>query len=217
MTSSPARRPAWVVPSLLVAVFTVVYLVLRVVLGDDTGPSAFPTQHVPEPTTSALSSKETPQTDELGLTGDGIGPHRLGDDAPAVLEALTDVLGPPTEDASEECAPGLQTRWVRWADLSIRLHSGQFVAYIEGIYYPPGPPPLAIPTAKGLAPGDPATRLFELYDPASLRQVPAPAPSEQEVTQFEIIAEGARPLVVIVEGTAETGTVVAISAGSFCS
>lgn len=106
MTSSPTSRPAWVIPSLLVAVFTVVYLVLRVVLGDDTGQSAFPTQQVPEPSTSALSSKATPQTDELGLTGDGIGPHRLGDDAPAVLEALTDVLGPPTEDASEECAPG---------------------------------------------------------------------------------------------------------------
>lgn len=98
MTSSPTSRPAWVIPSLLVAVFTVVYLVLRVVLGDDTGQSAFPTQQVPEPSTSALSSKATPQTDELGLTGDGIGPHRLGDDAPAVLEALTDVLGPPTED-----------------------------------------------------------------------------------------------------------------------
>ena len=34
--------------------------------------------------------------------------------------------------------------------------------------------------------------------------------------QFEIAADGAQPLVVVVEGTADTGTVVAISAGSFC-
>jgi hypothetical protein len=214
MTSSRDGRPAWVVPSLLVAAFTVVYFVVRVI--GDSGQPAFPTQQVSEPSTSALSSKATPQTDELGLTGDGIGPHRLGDDAPAVLEALTDVLGPPTEDALEECAPGLQTRWVRWADLSIRLHSGQFVAYIEGIYYPPGPPPLAIPTAEGLAPGDPVARLFELYHRASIREVPAPEPSDQDVVQFEITAYGAQPLVVVVEGGADTGTVVAISAGSFC-
>jgi hypothetical protein len=215
MTSPRTNRPGWVVPSLLVAAFTVVCLIGRV-LGDDTGQPAFPTQQVPEPSMSASSSQETQQTNELVLTADGIGPHRLGDAAPAVLEALTDVLGPPTEDASEECAPGLLTRWVRWADLSIRLHDGQFVAYIEGIYYPPGPPPLGLPTAEGLAPGDQASRLFELYDSASIMQVPAPEQSRQDVVQFEITADGAQPFVVVVEGTAEAGTVVAISAGSFC-
>jgi hypothetical protein len=129
---------------------------------------------------------------------------------------MTDVLGPPVEDAMEECGPSEETRWVRWADLSIRLHAGRFVAYIEGIYYPPGPPPLAIPTPEGLVAGDPAARLFELYDGAGLREVPPPQPSEEEeVTQFEITDDGPQPLVIVVEGAPETGQIVAISAGRF--
>jgi hypothetical protein len=100
--------------------------------------------------------------------------------------------------------------------MSIRLHSGRFAAYVEGIYYPPGPPPLAVPTAAGLALGDPATRLFDLYDRASLRQVHPPEPSGQQVAQFEIADDGTQPLIVVIEGPQQTGRIVAISAGSFC-
>jgi hypothetical protein len=73
----------------------------------------------------------------------------------------------------------------------------------------------ARPTAEGLAAGDPASRLFELYDRTSLTEVPASAPSEQDVTQYEI-TNGSQPLVVVVEGSPESGRVAAISAGSLC-
>lgn len=213
--SPTATRPAWVLPSLLVATFAVIYIVVRL-LGADSERSSFPTQSVPAPTASAVSG--TPIRPEYGLvlTATGVGPHRFGDAEGPVVEALTAVLGIPTEDAPDECTSGQPARWVRWADLSIRLQAGRFVAYIEGIHYPPGPAPLAIPTAEGLAAGDPAARLFELYDSASLRQVPPPGPSEQEVAQFEIINDGTQPLVVVIEGGPQTGKVVAISAGGLC-
>jgi hypothetical protein len=215
MTTSTTMRPALVVPTLLVATFAVVVLIVRVV-SQEGEQTAFPTQPVPEPSASATSDTQTEPDHGLVLTATGLGPHRFGDDATTVLEAVTEVLGPPTEDTTEECGPGEVTRWVRWADLSIRLHDGQFIAYIEGVHYPPGPPPLAIPTDDGLAAGDPAVRLFELYGDASLREVPAPGPAEQEAMQFEIVDDGSPPLVVIVEGTPEDGQVVAISAGSLC-
>ena len=148
------------------------------------------------------------------LTPTGLGPHVFGDAEATVVDALTALLGTPTADEPEECA-GQPARWVRWADLGIRLASGRFVGFIEGIHYPPGPPPLAIPTAEGLAPGDPASRLFDLYDRALLNEVPAPGPAEQEVTQFEI-TDGSQPLVVVVEGPLESGRIAAISAGSLC-
>jgi hypothetical protein len=215
MTPPTTMRPAWVVPTILVALFAVAVFFVRVV-GQDVAQTAFPTQRVPEPSASAPVTAQGRPDHGLALSATGVGPHRFGDPGAAVLEAMTEVLGPPTDDSLEECGPGQQTRWVRWADLSIRLHDDQFVAFIEGIHYPPGPPPLGIPTAEGLVPGDPAARLLELYDRASLTQVPAPGPAEQDAIQFEITDDGTQPLVVVVEGGAETGQVVAISAGSFC-
>ena len=212
--STGAGRPAWVIPTLLVAAFAVVYLIVKVA-GQDGGQPPFAAQPVPAPTASPMAGASTRTNYGLALTATGLGPHRFGDAEGTVVEALTTVLGTPTEDAPEECAAGQPARWVRWADLGIRLDSGRFVAFVEGIHYPPGPPPLAIPTTEGLAPGDPASQLFELYDRAFLNKVPAPGPSEQEVTQFEI-TDGSQPLTVIVEGTPESGRVAAISAGSFC-
>jgi hypothetical protein len=213
MMSTAARRPAWVAPTVLVAVFAVVYPAVRVAVQDSEQPP-FPTQRVPAPSTSPTSTPIRAD-DGLELTASGLGPHHFGDAEGTVVEALTAVLGTPTEDAPEECAAGQPARWVRWADLSIRIDSGRFVAYVEGIHYPPGPPPLAISTREGLVPGDPATRLFELYDRATLNEVPAPGPSEQEATLYEI-TNGSQPLVVVVEGTPESGRVAAISAGRFC-
>jgi hypothetical protein len=215
MTPPTPMRPAWVVPTILVALFAVAVFVVRVV-GQDVEQTAFPTRRVPEPSASAPATTESRPDYGLALSAAGVGPHRFGDPDAAVLEAMTDVLGPPTEDALEECGPGQQTRWVRWADLSIRLDDGQFVAFIEGIHYPPGPAPLGIPTTEGLVAGDPAARLFELYDRDSLTQVPAPGSAEQDAIQFEIADYGTQPLVVVVEGGAETGQVVAISAGTLC-
>ena len=208
-------RPAWVVPTILVGLFAIGVFLVRVA-GQDVEHTAFPTQGVPEPSASVPATTPGRTDHGLALSATGVGPHRFGDPDAAVLAAMSEVLGPPTDDAIEECGPDQQTRWVRWADLSIRLHDGQFVAFIEGIYYPPGPPPLGIPTAEGLVAGDPAARLFELYDRDSLTQVPAPGPAEQDAVQFEIADDGTQPLVVVVEGGAETGQVVAISAGSFC-
>jgi hypothetical protein len=213
MMSTRSGRPAWVVPTLLVAAFAVAYLIVR--MADiDRGQLPFATQRVPAPTASPAA--ETPVRTDYGLTltATGLGPHRFGDGDEAVVDALTALLGTPTADEPEECA-GASARWVRWADLSIRLASGRFVAFIDGIHYPPGPPPLAIPTAEGLAPGDPASRLFDLYDRASLNEIPAPGPSEQEVTQFEI-TDGSQPLVVVVEGPLDSGIIAAILAGSLC-
>ena len=211
--STSTRRPAWVVPTLLVAVLVVVYLIVRVA-GMDRGQPPFATQRVPPP--AASTAAETPIRPDHGLTlmPTGLGPHVFGDAEDTVVDALTALLGIPTADEPEECA-GQPARWVRWADLGIRLTSGRFVGFIEGIHYPPGPPPLGIPTAEGLAAGDPASRLFDLYDRAFLNEVPAPGPSEQEVTQFEI-TDGSQPLVVIVEGPLESGRIAAISAGSLC-
>jgi hypothetical protein len=211
--STSTRRPAWVVPTLLVAVLAVVYLIVQVA-DMDRGQPPFATQRVPPP--AASTAAETPIRPDHGLTlmPTGLGPHVFGDAEDTVVDALTALLGIPTADEPEECA-GQPARWVRWADLGIRLTSGRFVAFIEGIHYPPGPPPLGIPTAEGLAAGDPASRLFDLYDRAFLNEVPAPGPSEQEVTQFEI-TDGSQPLVVIVEGPLESGRIAAISAGSLC-
>jgi hypothetical protein len=157
------------------------------------------------------------QATGLVLAPDGVGPHRLGDPEADVLDGLSEALGPPTEDALEECGSGPPTRWVRWADFSIRLDSGRFVAFIEGIYYPPGPPPLAIPTVEGLVPGDPAARLFELYAAEELSEVPAPGPADGDVAQYEVDpGDGGSALVVVIDGPPETGRVIAISAGSFC-
>jgi hypothetical protein len=199
--------------TLLVAVFAVVYLIVRVA-EMDRGQPPFATQRVLAP--AASTAAETPIRPENGLTlsATGLGPHRFGAAEDTVVDALTALLGTPTADEPEECA-GQPARWVRWADLGLRLASGRFVGFIEGIHYPPGPPPLAIPTSEGLAPGDPASRLFDLYDRASLNEVPAPGPSEQEVTQFEI-TDGSQPLVVVVEGPLESGRIAAISAGSLC-
>ena len=82
------------------------------------------------------------------LTPTGLGPHVFGDAEATVVDALTALLGTPTADEPEECA-GQPARWVRWADLGIRLASGRFVGFIEGIHYPPGPPPLAIRLRRG--------------------------------------------------------------------
>jgi hypothetical protein len=211
--STRSGRPAWVVPTLLVAVFAAVYLIVRVA-DMDRGQPPFATRPVPAPTSSPAA--ETPVRPDYGLTltPTGLRPHLFGAAEGTVVEELTALLGTPTADETEECA-GRPARWVRWADLGIRLASGRFVGFIEGIHYPPGPPPLAIPTAEGLAPGDPANRLFDLYDRALLTEDPAPGASEQEVTQFEI-TDGSQPLVVVVEGPLESGRVVAISAGSLC-
>jgi hypothetical protein len=211
--STPAGRPAWVVPTLLVAVFAVIYLIVRVA-DMDRGQLPFATQRVPAPTASTAAQAPARPEHGLTLTPTGLGPHRFGDADATVLDALTALLGTPTADETEECA-GRPARWVRWADLGIRLASGRFVGFIEGIHYPPGPPPLAIPTAEGLAPGDPASRLFQLYDRSLLNEVPAPDQSEQEVTQFEI-TDGSQPLLVVVEGPVDSGQVAAISAGSLC-
>ncbi len=211
--STARGRPAWVVPTLLVAVTAVVYVIVRVA-DMDRGQPPFATQRVPAP--AASTAAETPIRPDNGLTlsATGLGPHRFGDAEDTVVDVLTALLGTPTADEPEECASE-PARWVRWADLGIRLASGRFVGFIEGIHYPAGPPPLGIPTAEGLAAGDPASRLFELYDRASLTEVPASAPSEQDVTQYEI-TNGSQPLVVVVEGSPESGRVAAISAGSLC-
>ena len=124
--STAARRPAWVVPTLLVALFAVVYLFVQVATGDREQPS-FPTRPVAAPTASATSGTPIRPDYGLALTATGLGPHRFGDPEATVVEALIAVLGTPTEDAPEEFAAGQPARWVRWADLSIRLDSGRFV------------------------------------------------------------------------------------------
>ena len=211
--STSAGRQAWVVPTLLVAVFAMVYLIVRVA-DMDRGQLPFATQRVPAPTAATAADTQIPTDYGLTLSATGLGPHRFGDTEATVVDPLTALLGTPTADEPEECA-GQPARWVRWADLGIRLAAGRFVGFIEGVHHPPGPPPLAIPTAEGLAQGDPASRLFELYKRAALNEVPAPGPSKQEVTQFEI-TDGSQPLVVVVEGPLDSGRIAAISAGSLC-
>ena len=213
--SPSSTRPAWVLPTLVVAVFAVAYFTVRLVILDSEQP-AFPTEEVAAPSTAASSDILTPPPHGLTLTATGLGPHRFGNAEASVVDALTAVLGTPTEDMEEECPGARQARLIRWADLSVRFDSGEFVAYVEGVYYPPGPPPLAIPTAEGLAPGDRATRLFELYDSAALTEATPPAESDQEITQFEITGGEPQPHVVVIEGPLESGRVVAISAGSLC-
>jgi hypothetical protein len=213
--SHSSQRPAWAVPTLVVAVIAVAYFAVRLAMLDSEQP-AFPTEPVAAPSTAPGSDIPTPADHRLTLSATGLGQHRFGDAEAPVVDALTAVLGTPTEDAEEECAGADQARLIRWADLTVRFDSGEFVAYVEGIYYPPGPPPLAIPTAEGLAPGDRATRLFELYDRALLTEVTPPAQSDQEITQFEITGDGPRPHVVVIQGPLESGRVVAISAGSLC-
>lgn len=80
-------RPAWVVPTLAVAVFAVVVFIVRVVGQEDEQP-AFPTHRVPQPTASATDDIPSRPDQGLALTPTGLGPHRFGDAGPDILRAL---------------------------------------------------------------------------------------------------------------------------------
>jgi hypothetical protein len=124
MTSPTAARPAWVVRTLVVAIFAVAVFAVRA-FGQVRGQPPFPTQPVPLPTASAATEAPARVDYGLTLTATGVGPHQFGTAGNAVLESLIQTLGPPTEDAPEECDSGQEPRLVRWADLSIRIESGQ--------------------------------------------------------------------------------------------
>jgi hypothetical protein len=138
---------------------------------------------------------------------------RFGEAAPAVLGRLRDLLGIPTEDEAIPC-DGAQRRWVRWADLSIVLERGRFVAWTSGIHFPPGPQPLDLATPEGLAAGDAVSVLGEAYG-GTVTLTREPGRYEGEQWEFRAVTPSG-PISGVIEGDRAAGRVVAVSAGAQC-
>jgi hypothetical protein len=87
----------------------------------------------------------------LVLAPDGLGPVTFGEAEADVMATLTELLGDPVEDSTEDCgAEGGTVRWVRWANLTIAMQGGSFSGFISGIYFPPDSPEMPIRTADGV-------------------------------------------------------------------
>jgi hypothetical protein len=147
----------------------------------------------------------------LGLVG-------FGQPAQTVVATLTSRLGPAEEDAVQPCDndPAVLSRWVRWADLSIRLDAHGFAGYIEGVHFPPGRAAVDLATAQGLSPGDSAERLRQLYR-GSLRLRTQPGRAGRPSTEvFTISGRQGGVLSGVIEQQGKSATVASIFAGEIC-
>lgn len=114
---------------------------------------------------------ETAVPGNIQLEADGLNLVHFGQPPGDVIAALSERLGVPEEDDSQPCQSdtGARSHWVRWADLSLRFSTTEFVAYIEGVHFPPGSPALDLGTSKSLSPGDSVERLHEIYGDVPVR------------------------------------------------
>lgn len=154
--------------------------------------------------------------DHLHLRGDGLDMIGFGASEHDVVATLTDVLGPPDEEADEPCEgrPQRLSHWVRWADLSVRTETGTFVGYVEGVHFPPGRTAFDLGTPSGLTPGDPFARAEELYGELELQ----PDPEGQGGAQIFSVEDpaGTSSISGVVESAGDDQTVAAMFAGDLC-
>jgi hypothetical protein len=217
----PKRAPRWVwaLPALVSGLVTgVVVLALDFATGGDG--SEFPRVRIASPDTSIASSAvPTTARPALTLAPDGLGLVGFGQPAQAVVATLTSRLGPAEEDADQPCEndPAVHSRWVRWADLSIRLDAHGFAGYIEGVHFPPGRAALDFATAQGLSPGDSAARLRQLYG-GSVQVRTEPGRAGRPTTEIFTITgqRGGGVLSGVIEKQGKSATVFASFAGELC-
>ena len=214
-----ALRWAWVWPA-LVSAFATGLLVLALDFATGGDGSEFPRARIASPNTSVASSATATTTQPaLTLAPDGLGLVGFGQPARTVVATLTSRLGPAEEDADQPCVndPAAHSRWVRWADLSIRLDANGFAGYIEGVHFPPGRQALDFATARGLSPGDSADRLRQLYR-GSVRMRPEPRTPGRPATKLFTIGDPRDGGVLsgVVEQQGKSAVVTSIFAGRLC-
>jgi hypothetical protein len=206
-------------PALLSGLVTIgLVLALGVATGDESG---LPRQRIGSPAAADATSAvpATTAQQDLTLAADGLGSIDFGQPALTVVATLTTRVGPPDEDGVQPCENDatVTSRWVRWADLSIRLDADGFAAYIEGIHFPPGREALDFATARGLSPGDTAVRLHQLYRAAVRTRTEAGTAGRPAADIFTIAGrQGDDVLSAVVEHQDGAATVVAIFAGELC-
>lgn len=199
-------------------------VVLALDLHRETGQEAFPRHRVPAPTASstdgATPSQPTTVRPPLVLEAGGLSVVGFGQSARVALNILTDRLGAPDESAPGRCrqvGTG-PSRWVRWADLTVRLESDRFVGYIEGTHFPPGGPPWGFATGEGLAPGDSATSLKRDYGRAVEIGPRHRQPGRTAVRLFTVTTgEPPGGLSGAIERDGGSAIVTSIFAGDLCS
>jgi hypothetical protein len=214
-----ASRWVWALPALVSGLVTgVLVLVLDFATGGEG--SEFPRVRIASPSTSVASSAApTTARPALTLASDGLWLVGFGQPAQAVVATMTSRLGPAEEDADQPCEndPAGHSRWVRWADLSIRLDAHGFAGYIEGVHFPPGRAAFDFATARGLSPGDSAARLRQLYG-GSVRVRTEAGRAGRPATEIFTIS-GQRDggvLSGVIEKQGNSATVTAIFAGELC-
>lgn len=178
-------------------------------------PGSFPTTEATLPTPFVLPTATPRPSLPLVLEPDGLGPISFGTDEATAVDELSGLLGEPRSDERWQCAdPPGEVRLVDWADLAVFFLDGTFRGYIVGVYYPTeAGPPLGLETAEGLAAGASVEELEAIYgDRATLTEPEGPV--EGEVLDLAI--DGEDGVGGLVEGSAESGRVIAINAGTAC-
>jgi hypothetical protein len=155
---------------------------------------------------------------DITLEADGLGLVDFGQPADTVVATLIDRLGTPDENADQPCEhdPAAHSRWVRWADLSLRFGADGFAAYIEGIHFPPGRQALDFATTGGLSPGDSAERLHQIYGEQVSMRTESPTPGRPATAIFTISRRQDHRVISGVIEPAKSGDVVSIFAGELC-
>jgi hypothetical protein len=218
-----SRGPVWLLPAAGAAGLTlVVVLVLRLVVGNDADSLSRRRVDLPAGTSSRLtgsggSTGATTPDPGVTLAADGLGLVRFGQPADTVVPLLTRALGTPDEDGDQPCQgdPAVVSRWVRWADLSIRLTTAGFAGYIDGVHVPPGRAPFRFATARGLALGDPVDALHQAYGDTVPLRAATPGPGQPPAAVFRVTGRDGT-LSGVVEGTGGSATVVSVFAGDLC-
>lgn len=210
-------RWAWVLPAVVAGgVVLVVVLILVLAIGEDS--DELPRQRVEPPARVVRSAAPTTIGPGITLEPQGLRAVTFGQPADDVVANLTRVLGAPEEDADQPCQddPSRHSRWVRWADLSIRLAEQGFAGYIDGAHFPPGHAAFHFATNTGLSLGDSVDRLRQSYgDRVRVRTQP-PSPGRPDTSIFTIHEGPDGDLSGVIEGTGRSATVTSIFAGQLC-
>jgi hypothetical protein len=123
----------------------------------------------------------TLRPDDLPLVPDGIGSARFGDDQQAVVDRLTDELGPPDLRRSKSYGAGCQVTsvWWGWTDVdtdSLTLEfdptTGELVKYTVTNSGPDRSPRVLLATPEGVSAGDPSADVATAYPGGRRRAVP---------------------------------------------
>jgi hypothetical protein len=221
-------------------VLTFIAIVVAGACSDDGGDSPTTTSRAPAATTSSSSSTSTSSAaststtvaatsttlapDPLTLHADGIGDQHFGDAAASVVDAVTDELGPPTDDRVESAAtssygvcPGTEVRVAEWGgfvvlstDGATPFAGGGTVTFFDWQLRDLGAATPPLSTADGIDLGDTVADLRAVYGDAL-------AVTSDEVLGHVFTAgpSGAQ-LRGSLTGSSDDASITSLSAGSAC-